>query len=66
MQHFLSRARAVIRWMLTGDPIKSTWTSGGIVRNVTTYKLEGESSSAWSHRHIVALSAALASYPPDT
>lgn len=62
---FLSRMHAAFRAFLTGNPIKTTWTSGGVLLNVTTYHVEGETPAQWSRRHIDALTTALAAYPPD-
>ena len=53
------------RRLLSGDPIRTTWTSGGVARSVTTYHQTGETAAHWSQRHIADLKAALAAYPPD-
>lgn len=60
-----ARPYHAMRWAFSGDPIRTTWTSGGIARDVTTYHNPGESAAHWSQRHITALKAALALYPPD-
>lgn len=45
--------------------MQTTWSSGGMRREVTTLRLEGESTKDWRERHFEAVRVAQAIHPPE-
>lgn len=45
--------------------VTSSWTSGGILRTVTTTRRDGESAEDWARRHQEEVDALLLLFPKD-
>lgn len=45
--------------------VTSRWTSGGILRTVTTTRRDGESAEDWARRHQEEVDALLLLFPKD-
>lgn len=45
--------------------VTSSWTSGGVLRTVTTTRRDGESAEDWARRHQEEVDALLLLFPKD-